>query len=154
MFLLALLLWLLSAGAPAHAAVTAERVAAQVLAGVNAARMERGLPPLQADAALAALARDHSQRMAKGGFLSHDEPGGRTFAERIQAAQLSFRRIAENVAMNSGMSDPAAAAVRGWLNSPGHRANILTADFSHTGVGVWVQNDRYYVTQIFLTPQQ
>lgn len=129
---------------------SADQVAARALAAVNVVRIKNGLQPLHPLPLLTTLALEHSRRMAQSNVLSHTEPNGRTFVERMQAANLEFRQAAENIAMNSGTADPAATAVAGWLKSAGHRMNILTPGFTHTGVGVWVIDDRYYFTQIFL----
>jgi uncharacterized protein YkwD len=147
------LIVMLTASAAALADGAADQVAARAFAAVNAVRARHGLQALQPLPTLAKLALEHSRRMAQSNILSHTEPDGRTFVERMQAANLDFREVAENIAMNSGTADPAATAVAGWLQSEGHRMNILTPGFTHAGMGVWVIDDRYYFTQIFLAPR-
>lgn len=127
-------------------------VEAAVRAGIDAARARHDAGQLQVVAELTELAREHSRRMAQARQLSHSDPlDGRSFRRRVQDAELTFRRVAENVAMNSGAADPAATAVAGWLDSAGHRANLLDPGFTHTGIGVWQHGETYYFTQIFLT---
>lgn len=150
---LLILALLLTANTVVLADGAADEVAVRAFAAVNAVRVKNGLQALESLPALTKLALEHSRRMAHGNILSHTEPDGRTFVERMQAANLDFREIAENIAMNSGSTDPAATAVVGWLQSEGHRKNILTPGFTQAGVGVWVIDDRYYFTQIFLAPR-
>jgi uncharacterized protein YkwD len=73
------------------------------------------------------------------------------FETRIQtiAQTISYRSVSENVAANKGYSDPAATAVAGWLNSPGHHANIV-GNYRLTGIGVAKSSTgQIYFTQIF-----
>lgn len=115
---------------------------------VNRYRTTRGLPALAFDARIAREARRHSAAMAAGARpVGH---GG--FDDRIAALHrvLPFRRSAENVALNHGYRDPAAQALRGWLDSRGHRANI-EGRYDVTGIGV-VRNraGEIFFTQIFV----
>lgn len=114
---------------------------------INAHRQSIGLEPLVSNPAVVAQAREHSQRMAAVSQLSHDG-----FENRVEAiaSTLSYRSAGENVASNQGFADPAARAVQGWLNSPGHRQNI-EGNFDVTGIGVTQAGDgTYYLTQIFI----
>lgn len=113
---------------------------------INQYRRSTGLSPLTPDDRLSDQARKHSADMASGAVpFGHDG-----FAQRIAAAGIPYRRAGENVAYNWNVSDPAGAAVQGWLKSPGHLANI-TGDYDLTGVGAAVNAEgRYYFTQIFL----
>lgn len=115
---------------------------------VNEYRQSRNLPPLTVDASINEQSKLHSQAMASGKVpFSHQG-----FDDRVDAIakSISYRSAAENVAFNEGYSDPATQAVKGWLNSPGHRKNI-EGNFDLTGVGV-VKNaeGKYYFTQIFI----
>lgn len=95
---------------------------------------------------MSAEARQHSEAMAQAGGLSHDG-----FSQRVAAIRqtLPLRSAAENVAFNSGFEDPAAQAVEGWKQSPGHRQNML-GDFSQTGIGIAQDaQGQYYFTQLF-----
>ncbi len=154
--LLLILLWLapLPPAAPfsESEAPSLERLEEAVLKEVNRVRQEHGLAPLAYDTRLARLAREHSRAMHEYEFFDHVDPQGRDVAARARAAGIEYRRIGENIAFNEGITYPIAAAVEGWLASPGHRANILNAHFQRTGVGIWRENQSYYFTQIFLTP--
>ncbi|MGD8604842.1 MAG: CAP domain-containing protein [Anaerolineales bacterium] len=118
----------------------------EILDLINAERAGQGLPPLAFDGRLGQASRLHSQDMADNNFFSHTGSDGSTFDERISAAGYTWYSAAENIA--AGYPD-AASVVQGWMNSPGHRANIL-GDYEHIGVG-YAYNagstyGRYYTT--------
>ncbi len=124
-----------------------------VLDRINAIRAERRLPELSLRKELAGVARAHSKDMAEHNFFDHADPSGSRPAGRIRAAGVRFKGMAENITMNNNPEKPADQAVRDWMNSPGHRRNILDAAFLETGVGMAVSKDgRYYFTQLFLIP--
>ncbi|WP_448626933.1 CAP domain-containing protein [Geodermatophilus sp. URMC 64] len=121
-----------AAAAPAPAAAPADPSAeGQVLALVNQERAAAGCGPLVADDGLAALARAFSADMRDRGFFSHDDPDGLSPFDRGDRAGVTV--MGENIAY--GQAD-AAAVMSDWMNSPGHRANILNCSFSRIGVGV------------------
>jgi len=99
---------------------------------VNAERASEGLAPLQIDDRLSAAAQKHAQDMAANDFHSHTGSNGSRFNERIADEGYSGGALAENIA--AGYSSP-AAVVAGWMNSAGHRANILNGGLRHIGVG-------------------
>jgi uncharacterized protein YkwD len=115
---------------------------------INQYRTTLDLPPLRLDEWLSEQAREHSQAMADRRIrVGHDG-----FDQRVQriGREIRYRRIGENVAFNQGYIDPASRAVRGWLNSPSHRANIEDR-YDLTGIGVVVSNrGEYFFTQIFV----
>ncbi|GLW48955.1 hypothetical protein Stsp02_46160 [Streptomyces sp. NBRC 14336] len=108
------------------------RTAAQVVDLTNRERAGAGLRPLQADPALTAAAQAHSADMVARSFYSHTSPEGSQPWDRAAAAGARRRSIGENIAC--GQRSP-AEVVRGWMNSPGHRANILKPGFTHIGIG-------------------
>ncbi|MFF1511137.1 CAP domain-containing protein [Streptomyces sp. NPDC058326] len=129
---------------------TADRVEAaeaEVLRLVNAERAQVGCTPVNRDARLAALAGAFSADMASRGFFDHTDPDGATPWVRAEKAGISGLG-GENIAR--GQAD-AAAVMESWMNSDGHRANILNCDFTTVGVGVhfgdggpwWTQNFGY-----------
>jgi uncharacterized protein YkwD len=127
----------------------------QVLQLINNERSRAGLQPLRLNAALTQAAQRHSTSMAYQDFFDHKGPDG-DFASRIRDAGYRFSAASENIA--AGQST-AAAAVQGWMNSPGHRANILNPRFVDTGIGYeFLANDpgrvtfKHYWTQTFGTP--
>jgi uncharacterized protein YkwD len=106
--------------------------AAQVLDLTNTERAKAGCGALRSDSRLAAAAQGHSADMAKRNYFSHDTPEGTSPWDRIKAAGYA-NPGAENIAY--GYRTP-ADVMTGWMNSPGHRANILNCDFTTLGVGV------------------
>lgn len=141
---------LLVVGSSARAAGL-EDLELEVHDAINAVRVDHGLSRLRLDPALAAVARGHSRHMASAGFFAHAAPDGRTHVDRIRAAGIPYQVAAENLAMFGGYGlDLRDRAVSGWMNSPGHRANILLGDVAHGGVGVAQAGARVYLTQLFL----
>jgi len=120
-----------------------------VVRQTNAIRRERGLRALEPSTSLARLAREHSCQMAREGTVSHTGPHGATLGDRVHAAGEPYRRLGENVAMNHRARESVTTAVRGWMQSEGHRANILDGAFTETGAGVCRAGDAIYLTQIF-----
>jgi uncharacterized protein YkwD len=114
---------------------------------INQYRAENGLVPLTLSDVITTQARAHSRNMADGSVpFSHDG-----FDDRVAAisAQIPISGAAENVAMNSGYSDPARIAYDGWLKSEGHRNNI-EGNYDLTGIGVYqASGGSYYLTQLF-----
>ncbi|WP_399889524.1 CAP domain-containing protein [Streptomyces sp. BBFR51] len=130
----------------APAAVSQEAVAqAQVLKLVNDERAKVGCSPVAANSALRELAEDFSEAMATGGFFDHTDPGGATPWDRAAAAGISGLG-GENIAR--GQAD-AQAVMDAWMDSPGHRANILNCDFQTLGVGVHFGSGGPWWTQDF-----
>ncbi|MEU1007372.1 CAP domain-containing protein [Streptomyces sp. NPDC005890] len=123
------------APAPASTPVTVSReaaVEAEVLKLVNEERAKAGCSPLAANSSLTKLAESFSDDMAARGFFDHTDPDGRTPWDRAASAGVTDLG-GENIAR--GQAD-AAAVMQAWMNSPGHRANILNPDFKTLGVGV------------------
>jgi uncharacterized protein YkwD len=118
----------------------------------NQARVENGLSPLAWDAELCRLARAHSQDMARQGYFAHETPDGLQLKDRARAMGIArFRVIGENIAYNKGYDDPGAFAVERWMNSGGHRANMLYVGFQASGIGSYISSDgNVYLTQVFI----
>ncbi|GGK22703.1 hypothetical protein GCM10011583_63310 [Streptomyces camponoticapitis] len=121
--------------------------ASDVVALTNAERGAAGLRPLAGDPRLTAAAQAHSDDMVARGFYSHTGLDGRGPWDRAAAAGCTHRGIGENIACGQRS---AAEVVRGWMDSPGHRANILGPDFTHIGIGFRGGGERgTYWTQLF-----
>ncbi|MFF8407913.1 CAP domain-containing protein [Streptomyces omiyaensis] len=131
-----------AAGSTADRADAAE---AEVLRLVNVERGKVGCSPVQRSEGLARLAGDFSADMADRGFFDHTDPDGATPWSRAQAAGITSLG-AENIAR--GQVDATAAMVS-WMNSDGHRANILNCDFTTLGVGVHFADGGPWWTQDF-----
>jgi hypothetical protein len=117
----------------------------------NAARAAAGSPPLAPAAALALAARHHALDMATQGYLGHEAPAEpvRTPALRVAAAGGLVAAVGENLYEGPGRGDVAAAAVEGWLASPGHRRNLLDPGFTHVGFGSAIRpNGQVVVVQV------
>jgi uncharacterized protein YkwD len=117
----------------------------QVVALVNAARADAGCGPLRVDDRITAAAQAHSDDMAANDYFSHDSLDGRSFADRVRAAGYPSPG-GENIAQGQRS---AAAVHQAWMNSSGHRANILNCGFTAIGVGLnqsswtWTQDFGY-----------
>ncbi len=130
-----------------------ERIEKSIFEAVNQERRAQGLNELKWDNALAAEARRHAMNMAGRRFFSHVDPVRGDLAARLREDKIRWRTCEENIFQEQGYPDPAAEAVRGWLNSPGHRANLLSPAVTNTGVGVAVRGDgTYFMAQVFMRP--
>lgn len=134
----------------------APSVVSQVLELINNERRQAGLQPLRLNAALTQAAQRHSTAMAYQDFFGHVGRGGDTFVTRIQQAGYRYSAISENIA---GGQTTASAAVQAWMNSPGHRVNILNPQYVDTGIGYeFLGTDpgqvtlKHYWTQTFGAP--
>ncbi|MFB4419585.1 sigma-70 family RNA polymerase sigma factor [Streptomyces sp. QL37] len=133
------------APAPAPKASSAPSVAEEVIALVNNERAKEGCSPVSGNSLLAKAASDHSADMVARDYFSHTSPDGTDPGARITAAGYRWSTYGENIAKGQ----PTAAAVMdSWMNSSGHRANILNCAFKEIGIGredssggpVWTQN--------------
>lgn len=142
---------------------------------INKERKKHGLSPLAWDDRLSQIARSHSGDMARRNYFSHDSPEGRDFSYRYKeggfscAARVGNRIYggAENIFQNNlydrvmikdgrryydwnTMEKIAESTVQGWMNSPGHRKNILAPHLLSEGIGVAVStDDKVYITENF-----
>ncbi len=137
-------------GGPQSEAVAA--MEQRLLHLINEIRISHALKPLEPMDGLHRIARGFSFRMNRFGFFGHYDLAGNGVADRLQDAEIKYAAAAENIAKNINFSDPVATAVDGWMNSDGHRANILTSIFSKTGVGIWKDGEVYHFTQVFMDP--
>ena len=117
----------------------------EVIRLVNEIRQQNGLRPLAANWELSRVARYKSQDMRDNGYFSHNSPTYGTPFQMLSAFGLSYRTAGENIA--KGYASP-QAVVNGWMNSSGHRANILNASYTQIGVG-YVSGGNYW-TQLFI----
>jgi uncharacterized protein YkwD len=123
----------------------------QCLSEINRLRRAYRLAPLEFNQELLPVARSYSRRMAEEGFFSHTDPEGRGTSHRLNTAGVRWRALAENIASERGYVNPVAVSVHGWMDSEGHRSNILNSGFDQTAVGVWIsENGSVYFTQIFI----
>jgi uncharacterized protein YkwD len=116
-------------------------VRAAVLCLHNRERNARGLPPLRQHGKLRRAAQGHSGDMVAGRYFAHESRSGADLADRI--LKTGYARghgwaLGENIAWGTGSLATAAKIQRAWMESPGHRANILASDFREIGIGIAV----------------
>ena len=105
---------------------------------INQQRVNKGLKALKIDKNLQEVARIKAKDMVDNNYFSHNSPIYGTPFEMMKSFKIDYKSAGENIAGNSSNS----AAVTAWMNSEGHRKNILTADFNYTGVAV-VNGSKY-----------
>lgn len=117
----------------------------EVIRLVNEIRVQNGLKPLTEHWELSRVARYKSQDMVDNRYFSHTSPTYGSPFQMIKAFGLSFRMAGENIAYGQRMPQ---AVVNAWMNSSGHRANILNASYTQIGVGYVAAG--HYWTQMFI----
>lgn len=146
----------------AETAANVTELERKIHTGINAARARNGSSPqLRWDDRLGAVARAHSEDMTERGYFSHDTPEGLGPSDRIERSGYSCWKgshygVAENIAIElttRDMDKVAAAAVQSWMDSPGHRANLLDRRYDRTGIGAsfgnWKGYSAVYLAQVF-----
>ncbi len=125
----------------------------QVIDLINQERQNAGLPALQAQASFTVAARAHTTDMICNDFFSHTGSDGSQPWDRASRYGYAWSWIGENLFMGSGLTP--ASVVQGWMNSSGHRANILSAQAVHIGVGYMYDaaEGAWYVTALFGHPR-
>lgn len=118
----------------------------EVIRLVNEVRAKNGLKALTYDWELSRVARFKSQDMKDNKYFAHNSPVYGTPFQMIRNFGISYRSAGENIAR--GYRTP-QAVVDGWMNSSGHRANILNSGYTHIGVGYVA--DGHYWTQMFIS---
>ncbi|MCI0476671.1 MAG: CAP domain-containing protein [Anaerolineales bacterium] len=154
---------------PMTAQVDLNAVSQEVIDGINTARAQRGLFLLRNDVVLTRIANDRSGDMITRGYFSHYDPatGQEPLLRYLQATKFAYRYAGENIAEiknDAGWVPPwltigsrystvdlANEFVKGWLNSPEHRANIFNVNYRRTGVALAISGDgrRVVATQAF-----
>ena len=120
---------------------------AQVVRLVNQERAAAGLGSLDSDSQLAAVAQKKAEDMAKNGYFSHTSPTYGSAFDMLKAAGISYRTAGENIAKGQKTAE---MVMNGWMNSSGHRANILSSGYTRIGVGYAVDGGGTpYWVQIF-----
>jgi uncharacterized protein YkwD len=137
--------------ANAHAArpLHLSRAERSLLTAINSARAAAGVAPLRATGALTSAASWQSQALARAGYLDHTSPDGSTLLDRLTRVRWHGVAAGEDLAVAPSPSD----AVSMWLQSPGHRQNLLSPGFHTVGLGLargaWNGRDALYVTADF-----
>jgi uncharacterized protein YkwD len=138
---------------PAHSdppAATPEQAEHRLLANLNRDRAAAALPTLLWDDRVAGVARGHSEEMRRTRAVAHISPTTGSAADRVRAAKIKTGVVLENVARAYGVNE----AHDGLMNSPGHRANIMSGVATHIGIGVLFGDEisgrrEMFITQVF-----
>ena len=116
------------------------RIRTAILCLHNQIRAERGLPLLKENPRLRSAALGHSNDMVSRGFFEHTTPNGVTMVQRIRAARYTSPRfgwaLGENLAWGTGSLATPRAIMKAWMESPGHRANVVKRAYREIGIGV------------------
>lgn len=122
----------------------------------NKERVKYGLKPLKWNEALARAARLHSEDMGVRDYFSHIFPEGEGPDDRVLKEGYNYTIVGENIFMLEGRSfitpdEFAEESVNGWMNSSGHRANILNGEFIESGVGIFFDQNgsKIYITAVY-----
>lgn len=119
---------------------------------VNSERAAAGLPALSYNTTMENYARIKSKDMGDNGYFSHEDLQGNLITEQMKADGVTYKAWGENIAYIQGVSGNSTLATQfmdNWMNSSGHRANILSTNFSSIGIGVYKIGNKYYATQEF-----
>ena len=144
--------------AAAAASAQPEDLDALALSLVNEARAEQGLPALESSRRLAAVAEGHAEDMLERDYYAHVSPEGADARDRfVDAGGGRWRVVAENLARCEGCeTPPGAERVRGfqsgWMQSPGHRENILAEGLDRFGFGLASEDGATFAVQMFAGP--
>lgn len=121
---------------------------------INEERSKVGLPKLQNSSTAAKYAKEKSKDMATRNYFDHYSPEGHLVYNKMVKDGVKFTSWAENlgyISSSNGSNSIASALMNIWMNSPGHKANILSSTYSHVGIGVYKINGEIYATQEFLS---
>ena len=118
----------------------------------NQERKKKDTPPLKLNAALSKIARAHSENMARQGKMEHTLDDKSPF-DRLRDAGYKFSAAAENIAGGERVTH--AMIMQAWMESEGHRTNILEAEYTEIGVGIARDKvGQIYYTQVFAKPRE
>lgn len=121
-----------NANEDATGSVVSGSMTSQVVTLVNKERASNGLQSLASDSQLAKLAQMKAEDMAKNGYFSHTSPTYGSAFDMMKTYGVSYKTAGENIAKGQ---KTAQSVMNGWMNSSGHRANILKSDYTKIGVG-------------------
>lgn len=119
---------------------------------VNSERINNGLSPLSYNNTMQKYARIKSNDMGVRNYFDHKDPEGNLITVKMKNDGVTYNAWGENIAYISGMTGNSAIAskfMNNWMNSPGHRQNILSTNYTSIGVGVYKIGNKYYATQEF-----
>jgi uncharacterized protein YkwD len=125
---------------------------------INVERVRESLGILSYDEELAEIAAYHSTDMAKENYFAHEDEDGCSSSCRLNEAGYAWRLVGENLFLlrsthHYTVDDAAAIIVAGWMGSAGHRKNVLEGRFTVQGVGVVIDSNSVYATEVFARPR-
>lgn len=126
--------------------INTSNIESEVLRLVNIERTKEGLSPLKISNELSSLANKKSQDMADNNYFSHTSPTYGSPFDMMRQFGINYTSAGENIAQGYSSAE---SVMNGWMNSPGHRANILSSKFGTLGVGYVDQGGTTYWTQMF-----
>jgi uncharacterized protein YkwD len=129
------------------------QVEQMIFTKVNQERAKAGVATVSYSSTMEKYARIKSQDMGDRAYFRHDDPEGNLITVQMQRDGVSYSAWGENIAYIGGVSDANALAnqfMTNWMNSPGHRANILSDKFTGIGLGVYKVGNKVYATQEFI----
>lgn len=118
----------------------------------NAERTKAGLPALKRNSTANQYARSKSKDMLENNYFDHYSPSQGMISDIAKRDGWRYSRIGENIYTSTGMNPDGQAITTSWMNSQGHRENILNTGFAEIGIGVTYSNGKLHATQIFYTP--
>ncbi|MFR3912033.1 MAG: CAP domain-containing protein [Clostridium paraputrificum] len=121
----------------------------------NAERQKQGLPALKRNSTANKYARSKSLEMLNLNYFDHKSPNNGYIQDIAKKDGWKYSRIGENIyTMTGGQASSVSGAsiTNSWMNSEGHRKNILNSGYTEIGIGVTFRNGKLYATQIFYTP--
>lgn len=120
----------------------------EILRLVNKERKSQGLSSLELDWQVSRVAQTKSEDMAKNNYFDHTSPTYGSPFQMLKSFNVSYKTAGENIAKGQ---KTASAVMNSWMNSSGHKANILGSSYTHLGVGYYVENGTPYWTQMFVS---
>lgn len=136
-------------GAPALEIKEESEAEAYLLQKINEERLAAGREALAVDPLLVHLAREKARDMAERGYFDHVSPVLGTVFDMLRREGVAYKWAGENIARATSL----VAAHQALMESPDHRANILSAGYTHVGVGVYRSGGKWHIAQIFMRPR-
>lgn len=120
----------------------------EILSLVNKERKNQGLSTVELDWQVSRVAQTKSEDMANNNYFSHTSPTYGTPFQMLKSFNISYKTAGENIAKGQ---KTASSVMNSWMNSSGHKANILGSSYTRLGVGYYIKNGTTYWTQIFIS---
>ncbi len=143
---------------PSQQELIAEEIEVGIHQKINEERTNAGLPALSLNTELSSLARAHSVDMLSNNYFAHDNAAGCSSSCRLTNAGFLWNMSGENIYVMSGytiaVDRVVEMAIESWMNSAGHRENILNPSFTEEGIGIAFEGTKLYATEDFALPSK